>query len=92
MEPSRRSEILEVLGRGVQEGWRKEALKMPNPPDAWLRTYDEVSPRMKKTDMAIGVEVIRHLVEYGTDNGMSVKEFARMIVQVAKNGDEEIRL
>lgn len=91
MESSGRPEIIEVLGRAVQNGWRMEAEKMPNPPDAWLRTYDEVSPKMQKTDKLIGINVIKEVVAYGVEHQLSADEFLRMLIKVAKNGEEEVR-
>lgn len=90
MESGRTSELLEVCGRAVQEGWRKEALKMPNAPDSWKRGYDEVTEKMKRMDRNIGVNVLREALQWAMKQNISVPQFIRLLSEVSKNGEESL--
>lgn len=83
-------EVIEVLGRSVQEAWNNHARSMPNPPASWLRTYDEVSEPMRRTDRNIGVNTIKGITDWALRNNLSVTEFARLLMEVAKRGEEKL--
>ena len=90
MESRRASELVDAIGRAVQEGWAEEAKKLPNPPPAWLKTYDEVSESMRRKDRNIGRHVIKALWEWANDNHMNVKDFAMTLKEVAESGEEKL--
>jgi len=47
----------EDLGKEVQNSWAEMAREMPNAPESWKRTWEEVTPKMKEMDIQIGMAV-----------------------------------
>lgn len=80
-------DLSSVIGRGIQEGWRAESLKLPNCPPSWCRSYDEVSQEMRDKNDRMGSFVAKELMRFMDENPqITAGELVSKLRETAERG------